>query len=465
MTSLANSPLWVSDVLGILYTLCCLLAAYAFVESCMLRVRRGFVAAEAALLVCVTVVAHGHACPHLMVRKMPQGPPLFPHGFMQWLVELPVAAFVLFLLVAGLLVTISLVQLRTLRERRITPDSVKAALDGLPDGACFSTTDGKMLLINAHMNELAHEAFGMAPTDERLLWERLCAGACSPGFAVEPGEQDGAQPLLAGNGHAWQFSRKQLQVDGRQVIETLAADVSTEYALVRQLEERNARLREMNERLRSYGRDVARQTRAQEVLAAKIRVHDEVGRALVALRVYELQAPEERDRQALLAQWERVTRLLQSAEQTDERPDDWTLLAQAAHAVDVRLVVKGALPEDERLRALAVTVVHECLNNAVRHGEAHEVVVFSQVYDGVWELRVSNDGQTPECPAEETGGLANVRAAVERAGGTLELSWAPLVEARVRLLVGSVDGEDARHDSGRPAHGSAVLRAAGGRER
>ena len=99
--------------------------------------------------------------------------------------------------------------------------------------------------------------------------------------------------------------------------------------LLRQLEDRNRRLAAVNEHLRAYGRDVARLTREEELLAAKVHVHDEVGRALVALRVYERQDPSERDREGLLLLWRGIEGILQSAQREENPTDDWELLRQA----------------------------------------------------------------------------------------------------------------------------------------
>mgnify|MGYP002627262143 CR=1 FL=1 len=113
--------------------------------------------------------------------------------------------------------------------------------------------------------------------------------------------------------------------------------------------------------------------------------------------------------------------------------DLWVLLAEAARAIDVRLELVGELPHEDELRRLAVMVAHECLNNAVRRGDARVVRVESLVRDGAYELVVTNDGRLPEGPVRESGGLANIRAAVERSGGTLEVTWAPEVRVVARL--------------------------------
>ena len=105
--------------------------------------------------------------------------------------------------------------------------------------------------------------------------------------------------------------------------------------------------------------------------------------------------------------------------------DSWELLAKAADAIGVDLRLSGELPAEKAERDLAVMVVHECLNNAVRHGDAHRVDVTCSVDDDAVVLTITNDGALPAEPPADGGGLANIRAILERADGTLTAKWDP----------------------------------------
>lgn len=293
------------------------------------------------------------------------------------------------------------------RSSAVGPDSAKEALDALPDAALFCAGDGRVLLKNYQA-----DALGLSPLTPE-------------GFLTDD------------DGRTWQVLRSELDISGAGVTEVIAADVTEEYALVDELEQRASRSREVNARLRAYGSDLVRLTREEEVLAMKARVHGETGRALVALRAYEAQDASGRDRLALVALWRRTLRLLEGAEQEDQpSSDEWGQLVEVAGAIGVRLVLEGELPHGGEAQKVALAVVHECLNNAVRHGGAHKVWATCSTRGGITELHVSNDGSVPSAPAEEHGGLANVRAMVERAGGTLEVEWRPRVAVTARFEVG-----------------------------
>ena len=428
MMPLTSLPPFVADGMALVCLVLAVVSAYALVEAMMLRLRSVRVYALATLL---SSMCLSRALPLVWYWRGWESSPAA-----QVLANAP--ALVAVALVAAALVATVLLVLRVRSERnaRITPDSVKEALDALPDGVVFSMPDGEPVLVNTQMDAIAHDAFGTPVTDEAVLWERLGHGDVLPGFSVE--RVGNGEVLLVGqDGCAWQFSRMPLGVDGADVVETIATDVTEEHALLGRLEERNRQMAAVNERLREYGRDLTRLTREAEVLAAKVHVHDEVGRALVALRVYEMQAPELRDREALLALWDRVVRLLETAGQDDERPTDaWTLLCEAAKAIDVRISLEGELPSEGRARSLVVMVVHECLNNAVRHGGAHEVLVRCSETDGMVDLAVENDGNPPEVTPVESGGLVNMREAVSQRDGMLSIQWMPRVVVTARFASG-----------------------------
>ena len=324
------------------------------------------------------------------------------------------------------------------RERltHVTPDSVKDALDALPDAVCFSQTDGRPLLVNGRMDTLAHDVLETWVQDEGVLWEWLCAGELKDGYTVSNVERSRGHALLVTPaGDAWEFRRSTIEQGGRDVVETVAVDVSDEYALARVLGQRNERLEQVNAQLRDYDSNLVRLVRSEEVLAAKIRVHDEIGRALAALRVYEASESEERDRDELIRLWHGIAELLQAAGVSDSEPqaEPWALLEAAAQAVGVRLTLEGDLPDGGAARSATVAVAHECLNNAVRHGGAHEVRVQVSGTRQHPVVRITNDGTVPAGPVGETGGLADMRALVERANGTMEVAWTPRFEVTVRF--------------------------------
>ena len=105
------------------------------------------------------------------------------------------------------------------------------------------------------------------------------------------------------DGKIWDFRRKALKIHKSVVYELVACDVTEQYSLRKELEKRNRSLVKINGRLRLFGQEVDQSVREQEILTAKIRLHDGVGRSLLAFRSYLAQPKEQRNRDGLLRMW------------------------------------------------------------------------------------------------------------------------------------------------------------------
>ena len=392
--------------LGIICLLLLIAALHLFIEAAAMQAGRRTVATGAlacAWLITLCVSLTQASASYLdSAADKPYGP-----GFLIGLPLIAVAA----MLIAPAIVEILLARkLDALRKGSVGPISIKEAFDALPDAVLFAGDDGRTLLRNARAVELA----------------------------LDSGTPEGM--LRSADDSIWQLSRTRLDLGHSAVDELIATDVSEEYGLVRKLEGRNARLETVNERLRAYSASIVQLTRDEEVLAAKMHVHGEMGKALVALRAYEHQQAAERNRDALLGIWRHAIELIRTSAIPDTAHENsWDDLVAAARSIDVNLTVEGELPRDDRQRSALIALVHECLSNAVRHGGARTVTVrISQDAAGV-RATIENDGAQPRQPAEETGGLANVRRTIERAGGTMKVRWLPRIA--VSAAFESRDGE------------------------
>lgn len=158
------------------------------------------------------------------------------------------------------------------------------------------------------------------------------------------------QPILTiqiPDGTIWGFQRSRLPLTDFQVWELVAYDLTEQYQLHQELNQRNIRLNAVNERLRQFSRDVEQVTREQEVLAAKRRLHDQIGRSLLVLRTYLAQPPAERKPTALLYLWQYVVSVMQSTPSQTEESDEWEKVLHAAKTVQVKLTRTGPFPQEQ----------------------------------------------------------------------------------------------------------------------
>ena len=188
----------------------------------------------------------------------------------------------------------------------------------------FAWENGRPCLTNLKMDELSHQLAGGALLNANEFWR-----------AIEP------QPLVRlENGETWSFARVRLELNGRTVYQITGTNITEEARLQRNLEEDNLRLQAMNRRLRQYGQEAQEVTREKEILRAKTRVHDEIGRALLQTRQFLSGTLGDAD--SVCAAWRQNVRLLLGKYAGEQRADAFEQLAQAAQAIGVTIERRGA---------------------------------------------------------------------------------------------------------------------------
>ena len=320
------------------------------------------------------------------------------------------------------------------QKKQLTADAMKESLDNFPDGICFYSRDGQPLLVNHQMNRLSGELFGTEILNGNQFLHQL-----EREEFIGHGQIIRRKPnlmLQTDNQTVWEFHNKELVLNDNVVSELIASDVTEQYQMAMELEKRNRSLNQINRQLRIYNSEVNRITREQEILGAKVRIHDDVGRSLLAARAYLSQPKEQRERKQLLLLWDYTISSLKKEAKPERKSGDWELLQKAASAVNVKITLNDPLPEEEKLRALMVAAIYECMTNTVKHADGDEVYVEIQKKDAVLNIHLTNSGKPPSQIVKETGGLSNLRTIIESAGGTMKIESEPRFMLELELPKG-----------------------------
>lgn len=348
--------------------------------------------------------------------------------------NLPQVLIVFFMTVISLVEVKLFIELRNKRKNMLTPNAIKESLDALPDGICFFAEDGQPLLVNEQMNKLSGELIGTEILNGEMFFDRLKCNAV--GKDAEIIRTNPTVLVRTGDEKVWDFHRNVLKAGRQTIQEMVAYDITEQHRLGRELDERNQALGRVNERLRQYSREVEHIIREKETLAAKIRVHDDVGRSLLAFRAYLAQPEKLRDRDKLLILWRHTIAVMKNEVTVSEQNNDWEMLLEAAKAVDVALVRDGELPMDKKTRAVLISAIHECLTNTVKHANGNRVNITIRQNDASVTAEIVNNGRQPMGEIRESGGLRNLRHTVESAGGDMKIESAPRFVLRVVLPKG-----------------------------
>lgn len=103
----------------------------------------------------------------------------------------------------------------------------------------------------------------------------------------------------------------------------------------------------------------------------------------------------------------------------------WDRLLSTAKTLGVAIRVDGNLPQDEKDLEVLVGIVHEALNNAIRHGEAKNVRITLWEDEDREYCTIANDGKPATEPIREKGGLKNIRQKLALYNGDIQVSTKP----------------------------------------
>ena len=345
-----------------------------------------------------------------------------------------VAAVVLIAAIAGEEAVLA-VKLRRKKKNMLTPGAIKESLDSLPDGVCFFADDGQPLLINTQMNRISGELFGTEILNANSFMDKLKSCAVNDGSKILRTEP--FVVVATGDEKVWELHLRELKMGKSRANELTAFDVTEQYRLSRELEQRNGILNAVNERLRLFSREMVHFTAEKELLEAKVKVHDGVGRSLLAFRSYLAKEPEQRDRKSLIFLWKYVISIMNK----ETAPDgDWELLEKSAESLNIAIELSGKLPDNIKVKEAVTAAIRECLTNTARHAGGDRLFVSIREDREKVTVEITNNGEPPSCEIQETGGLKTLRNTVERAGGTMAVESFPRFLLNLEFVKEVTDG-------------------------
>ena len=154
------------------------------------------------------------------------------------------------------------------------------------------------------------------------------------------------------------------------------------------------------------------------------------------LRLSELDASTEVPMEELdLTVWKNAVRLLKHDNELSEKQDAVAGLMNAAYSLGIKVSLDGTFPEDAVVKEVFLSVIRECMTNAVRHAGAKELYVRLVCSNHTAAVSVTNSGAVPAGNIVEGGGLTSLRILVKKSGGTMEIKTVPGFELTVSVPV------------------------------
>lgn len=319
---------------------------------------------------------------------------------------------------------------RRFEKTQITLMSVKEATDSLPSGLCFYLPSGQLLMKNLAMDRFCLAATGDSLISGDQLRRQLFAGALADGREMK---MIGGTPIIRlPDGTSWSVAERESPFEETTAHMLLVTDVTEQMQKIRSLRDLQRKLTALNEQLVIYNREIVSLTAERELLAARVRLHDEMGADLLTIRRYIESGGTPKDQADIEARLRRNLNFLMTGQASLAR-DEYELMLETAEKLGVRVVVTGELPPKDPQKHVVATAIHECLTNTLRHAHGDELTIAAVEREESFVITFSNNGDQPVEPIREKGGLSSLRKLAENAGGSLLISAAPTFSVTLTL--------------------------------
>ena len=302
-------------------------------------------------------------------------------------------------------------------SREITGVSIKEGADMLPSGLLFYENSGIIIIANKTMYELAEKCLGKVLLSGELLWEELKK---KPGIDYFTGENEIINMQISDDKNVT-FIKEQINVEGEMINQILAIDTTSLHELRKELQADNERLSAMNGMLKKYGESVTELTREEEILSAKVRIHDNLGEALLATRYYLTQNRLPAAAGNLVKTWERNISLLRRETVSEDMTDPMIQIINAGQTIGLLVIINGDLPKDNlKVLRLINAAARECMTNSVKHAKATEMYIDIKKEGAFYIVSFSDNGKCNAGKATLGGGLTSLNEQIKKAYGVME---------------------------------------------
>ncbi len=289
-------------------------------------------------------------------------------------------------------------------RNNLTVNSIKLYLDQVDCGVCCYKENGRVMFTNMTMNQLCIKLTGTQLLNGNQFYEAT------------------KDQILSIGEERWRFSSRDISIGNEHMREIIATNVTSEYLKTQQLEKDKLELSKINQELQNYNLSIDEVVRHQEILQAKINIHDEMNRLMLSTVATDSDDISNLDK--IFAFWQENASLLSMEAEENKQEVMSHKIEELARALKIRLVWKDEsvtiLSEEER--NIFYVAAQEAIANASKHAKADRMIISIVKVDGHIECRFINNGELPDKEITFTGGLSNLEKLIKKQGASIRVS-------------------------------------------
>lgn len=336
----------------------------------------------------------------------------------------------LFCLVPAVMETVLFINIHRYEKRSITANSVKEAMDSLPTGIMYYAPGAKLLLVNSVMQNFCQKATGSLLVDGQSFMQKLHEGKLAEGCSrMEIGPDE---LIMLPEGTVYKISEREVMYEGYPVNMTACSDITEVYHKTEELQQLENKVEKAGEKLQKVNQEIVALTIAQEMMNARIRIHDDFGSNLLSIRNFIINGGSEEQKMEIVENLKKSIAFMVS-DTDEENHDEYELLVLTGRQIGVEINITGMQPQNEPVKSIILTAIHECMTNTLRHGHGNRLDVEINGNKDEVTIVLTNNGDVPDKEIKERGGLACLRELVQQAEGSMSICIKPAFSIIIKL--------------------------------
>ena len=325
------------------------------------------------------------------------------------------------LLIISIIVLVIIIFENTRTKNKITPSSVKQALDNMKLGICFADETGRIVLINYVMGRIISEKIGKYPQ----IIEDIEAVLDDSKYYFE-------------NDKVWRFNIVRLSQPGLEKYKQITAEDVTElYKANIELEQNNDKLKKTNEDIKIMLEKLSDRIREKETLDLKMQIHNDIGTSLIEIsNIMNGNKKEDMDSQIKVLQ-NAVSYF--SNNYIDDCSKSFLDIIKDAENMGVEVIINKKSFNDKKAEEIINIAIKESVTNCIKHAKGNKLYVELTEKDKVYFVNISNNGKVPDKEITEIGGLLSLRKRLEDVNGKMNIEHEPKFKLILEIPKGAIN--------------------------
>ncbi len=285
-------------------------------------------------------------------------------------------------------------------RNNITANSIKLYLDKVDCGVCCYKDNGRLLFSNICINQLSTKITGSPLLNGNQFKESL------------------SENLVTVEDEKWRFSSRDIILNNEVIHEITATNVTNEYNKTKDLEKDKLELSRIKKDLEDYNLSINEVVKRQEILQAKINIHDEMNRLMLSTVMNE----DAKELDKIFSLWEQNTLLLSKEVEDIQVEESIKRLTELAKSLKMTLVWdENALSilNNEQKGVFFITA-QEAMANASKHASATNIYISIEELNECIKCKFINKINTPIENVKFAGGLSNLEKLLKKYGASIK---------------------------------------------